>query len=83
MRSRILGARVIDPASNTFGVRLELPNPDYRLPSGLKCTVRFAGVTAAEPLPAAATANPPAVDPRTVSPAAAAATAASRPTTAR
>lgn len=35
--------RVIDPASGTFGVRLELPNPDYRLPSGLKCTVRFLG----------------------------------------
>ncbi len=33
--------RVIDPASGTFGVRLELPNPDYRLPGGLKCTVRF------------------------------------------
>lgn len=33
--------RVIDPASGTFGVRLELPNPDYRLPSGLKCIVRF------------------------------------------
>lgn len=33
--------RVIDPASGTFGVRLELPNPDYRLPSGLKCAVRF------------------------------------------
>lgn len=33
--------RVIDPASGTFGVRLELPNPGYRLPSGLKCTVRF------------------------------------------
>lgn len=33
--------RVIDPASGTFGVRLELPNPDYQLPSGLKCTVRF------------------------------------------
>lgn len=33
--------RVIDPASGTFGVRLELPNPDYRLPSGLKCNVRF------------------------------------------
>lgn len=33
--------RVIDPATGTFGVRLELPNPDYRLPSGLKCTVRF------------------------------------------
>jgi RND family efflux transporter MFP subunit len=33
--------RVIDPASGTFGVRLELPNPGYRLPSGLKCSVRF------------------------------------------
>ena len=33
--------RVIDPASGTFGVRLELPNPDYRIPGGLKCTVRF------------------------------------------
>lgn len=33
--------RVIDPASGTFGVRLELPNPDNRLPSGLKCLVRF------------------------------------------
>lgn len=37
--------RVIDPASGTFGVRLELPNPDYRLPSGLKCAVRFKGGT--------------------------------------
>lgn len=34
--------RLIDPASGTFGVRLELPNPDYQLPSGLKCMVRFA-----------------------------------------
>jgi len=33
--------RVIDPASGTFGVRLELPNPDYRLPGGLKCSVHF------------------------------------------
>ncbi|WP_051305851.1 efflux RND transporter periplasmic adaptor subunit [Desulfogranum mediterraneum] len=33
--------RVIDAASGTFGVRLELPNPDYRLPGGLKCSVRF------------------------------------------
>lgn len=33
--------RVIDPASGTFGVRLELPNPAYRLPGGLKCMVRF------------------------------------------
>jgi RND family efflux transporter MFP subunit len=33
--------RVIDAASGTFGVRLALPNPDYRLPAGLKCKVRF------------------------------------------
>jgi hypothetical protein len=33
--------RVIEPASGTFGVRLALPNPDYRLPAGLKCKVRF------------------------------------------
>jgi len=33
--------RVIDAASGTFGVRLELPNPDYRLPPGLKCKVIF------------------------------------------
>ena len=32
---------VFDPASRTFGVRLELPNPDYRLPAGLRCRVRF------------------------------------------
>lgn len=36
--------RLIDPASGTFGVRLELPNPDYQLPSGLKCMVRFKDV---------------------------------------
>jgi multidrug efflux pump subunit AcrA (membrane-fusion protein) len=33
--------RVIDAASSTFGVRLELPNPEARIPSGLKCVVRF------------------------------------------
>ncbi len=32
---------VIDAASGTFGVRVELPNPDHRLPGGLKCRVRF------------------------------------------
>lgn len=32
---------VIDSASNTFGIRLELPNADRQLPSGLKCLVRF------------------------------------------
>ena len=33
--------KVIDAASSTFGVRLELPNPDHELPSGLRCQVRF------------------------------------------
>jgi RND family efflux transporter MFP subunit len=33
---------VADAASGTFGVRLEMPNPDNRLPAGLKCKVRFA-----------------------------------------
>jgi RND family efflux transporter MFP subunit len=33
--------RVFDAASSTFGVRLELPNPDYALPAGMRCHVRF------------------------------------------
>ena len=33
--------KVIDAASGTFGVRLELPNSDNRVPGGLKCKVRF------------------------------------------
>jgi len=33
--------RVVDAASGTFGVRLELPNPGYKLPAGLKCKLRF------------------------------------------
>jgi RND family efflux transporter MFP subunit len=33
--------RVVDAASGTFGVRLELRNPGYRLPAGLKCKVRL------------------------------------------
>lgn len=33
--------RVFDAASGTFGVRLTLPNPDSRLPAGLRCKVRF------------------------------------------
>jgi len=33
--------RVIDAASNSFRVRLELPNPNYQLPSGLRCKVDF------------------------------------------
>lgn len=33
--------QVIDAASDTFGVRLELPNPELKLPAGIKCKVVF------------------------------------------
>jgi len=33
--------RVVDAASGTFGVRLELPNPKHDIPVGLHCQVRF------------------------------------------
>ncbi|WP_240980511.1 efflux RND transporter periplasmic adaptor subunit [Ramlibacter agri] len=33
--------RVIDAASGTFGVRLELPNREGRVPAGMRCRVRF------------------------------------------
>ncbi len=36
--------RVIDAASNTFRVRLELPNPGHALPAGLRCKVELQGV---------------------------------------
>lgn len=32
---------MIDPASGTFSVRLDLPNPDRQIPGGLHCTVKF------------------------------------------
>jgi len=35
--------KVIDAASGTFGVRLELANPGNRIPAGIKCRVRFSG----------------------------------------
>jgi len=37
--------KVIDTASGTFGVRLSLPNPDYSLPSGLRCRAIFHDTT--------------------------------------
>jgi RND family efflux transporter MFP subunit len=33
--------RLVDAASNTFGVGLELPNEDYGLPGGIRCDIRF------------------------------------------
>ena len=33
--------RVVDAASGTFGVRLELPNPGNKIPAGLRCSARL------------------------------------------
>jgi multidrug efflux pump subunit AcrA (membrane-fusion protein) len=33
--------RVVDAASGTFRVQLDLPNPDGAITSGVKCTVAF------------------------------------------
>lgn len=38
--------RIFDAASGTFGVRLELPNPQFALPAGLRCRVQFEGTAA-------------------------------------
>ena len=36
--------RVMDAASGTFVVRLELPNPDNKLPAGTRCRASFASI---------------------------------------
>jgi membrane fusion protein, heavy metal efflux system len=56
--------RVIDAASNSFRVRLELPNPNRQLPPGLQCKVDFdlpapaADTTKVKPRPAVAVVPP-------------------------
>jgi RND family efflux transporter MFP subunit len=47
----ILVDKLIDGASNTFRVRLELPNPGLTLPAGLRCKADLAsaGLTGASP----------------------------------
>jgi len=50
--------RVADVASGTYGVRLELPNPDYTVPAGLRCRLQFV----AAPEPAVTQAVPQATD---------------------
>jgi RND family efflux transporter MFP subunit len=73
--------RVIDAASNTFRVRLELPNPGGQLPAGLRCKVDLGdsllatAPTAARPAGAAPAANAVAAS-GAAAPAAAAATTA-------
>jgi RND family efflux transporter MFP subunit len=39
----------IDPASNTFRVRLTLPNPNHELPAGLRCKVAIGEQTIVQP----------------------------------
>ena len=41
--------RVVDSASGTFGVRLEMPNPNNAIAAGLACTVEFHPSSAASP----------------------------------
>lgn len=36
--------RVFDAASGTYGVRLDLPNPQGHIPAGLRCRVEFPGL---------------------------------------
>jgi RND family efflux transporter MFP subunit len=43
---------VLDSASGTFGVRLELPNPKGVLPAGVRCSVEFQGLTGVSAKPA-------------------------------
>jgi RND family efflux transporter MFP subunit len=41
MATVVIVDRIVDAASGTFGVRLELLNPAHRLPAGLKCRVHL------------------------------------------
>ena len=52
--------RVADAASGTFRARVLLENPDYALPSGLRCAVRFLkpGESVADNIPAAPAGRP-------------------------
>ena len=36
---------VLDPQSNSFGVRLKLPNPGEQIPAGLRCQIDLPDAT--------------------------------------
>lgn len=40
--------KIIDAASETFGVRLELPNPDQSIPAGIQCVAELDGLLKAD-----------------------------------
>ncbi|MDH3766983.1 MAG: efflux RND transporter periplasmic adaptor subunit [Gammaproteobacteria bacterium] len=71
--------RLIDAASGTFGIRLELPNSDYTIPSGLNCRLQIDQRTRVS---AVSTPKTAAVKPATPK-AAAAKTAAKKPAPAK
>ncbi len=50
--------QLVDAASNTFRVRLSLPNPDGDLPAGLRCRVELNAPDDAKPTPLAQAGNP-------------------------
>jgi len=39
-----IGHKVLDTASDTFGVRLMVPNPTHDMPAGVNCTATFSFV---------------------------------------
>jgi multidrug efflux pump subunit AcrA (membrane-fusion protein) len=41
--------RVLDAASNSFRVRLTMPNPEYALPAGLRCRADLPGSSTTAP----------------------------------
>ena len=47
LRAQVLVVdQLVHSASETFRVRMVLPNENYKIPAGLRCTARFEGVTA-------------------------------------
>lgn len=54
----VLVDRLVDGASNTFRVRLELPNPQLALPAGLRCKADLGSAAAAPAVKAAPRATP-------------------------
>lgn len=56
--------KLLDAASGTFGVRLELPNPQTKLAAGIRCTASFPGVNAPATLKSRAQARDKALKPQ-------------------
>jgi len=58
--------RLLDTASGTFGVRMELRNAQHQLPAGIRCKVEFAGIEA--PTTRSGPARPPVASPASAVP---------------